>query len=116
MASSSLICANDNPFNKYILGQDAMYFQNSDNVAAYISKTKSPNIQYHQMIFNNRKQIEEIYNSNTIINQYANHFEEITRKMKTAIIKTLIHDATILNPDTNVFNNTPDHLSKIYNH
>lgn len=90
MASGSLICANDNPFNKYILGKDAMYFTNADDVAAHLSKSKCSNEEYHRLIYNNRKKIEEIYNWDLIIDQYANHFEQITGKVKTQTLMKVI--------------------------
>jgi len=90
MASNSLICANDNPFNKYILGSDAMYFTNADDVAMHLSTSKCSNEKYQQVIYNNRRKIEEIYNWDLIIDQYANHFYQIAAKVRTKALMKII--------------------------
>jgi glycosyltransferase involved in cell wall biosynthesis len=86
MASSSLICANDNFFNKSILGQDGIYFKNVTEVADHSSIRKLSNTQYQQMILNNKNKIEKIYNWDIIINQYVIHFEEIADTVKTRTV------------------------------
>src|SRR5207249_5054479 len=96
MASSSFICANDNPFNKYILGQDAMYFKSADDVVQHISKMKCSNAQHQEMILNNKKKIENIYNWDTIINQYANHLKQIAEKLKTNTVIKIITPSEIV--------------------
>lgn len=77
MASNSLICANDNPFNRYILDKDAIYFRNADEVALHLNEVKFNDPHYKPMIENNRKKISDIYAWKKIIDQYANHFMEI---------------------------------------
>lgn len=83
MASGSLICANDNPFNKYILEQDALYFKTSDDVAHYIKQVRCNLPLYQKFISNNRKKIGEKYSWSIIIDKYANHLIEIVSKTKT---------------------------------
>jgi len=83
MASKSLICANDNPFNKYILEKDALYFKTSDDVASHFKTIKYDLPIYQQMIENNKKKIEEKYTWNNIIDQYADHLKEILNRAKT---------------------------------
>jgi glycosyltransferase involved in cell wall biosynthesis len=68
MGSEALICANNNEFNSTILGNDAFYFFNSTEVKELIDKTKKSN--YIKHIEENRKKIENIFEWNTIINQY----------------------------------------------
>lgn len=100
MSSNSLICANDNPFNKYILGSDAMYFSSVDDVATHLSSVKCSNVKHQQMILNNRKKIEEIYNWDIVIDQYANHFEQITGKVLTdKLIKFITPAETMYEAD-----------------
>jgi glycosyltransferase involved in cell wall biosynthesis len=77
MASNSLICANDNPFNKYILGDDAIYFQNANDVAKHILNVVYPQDQYQLMLKENSKKITTVYDWEIITDQYANHFFNI---------------------------------------
>ncbi|HEV7350869.1 DUF1972 domain-containing protein [Telluribacter sp.] len=77
MASSSLICANDNPFNRYILGEDALYFTSHLEVAAHLQKVDKSEEKFQNLISENRRKIDEIYRWDRIIDQYAEHFEDI---------------------------------------
>jgi glycosyltransferase involved in cell wall biosynthesis len=81
MASNALICANDNPFNRYVLEEDGLYFKTAGEVAAHLQT-----IQYNEpgnllKIDNNRKKIERIYAWDKIVDQYATHFEDISRSV-----------------------------------
>lgn len=78
MASSALICANDNAFNSYILGGDAVYFRNASDVAHHVDMVKYDQPEYQQMIVNNLTKIEQKYSWDKIIDAYANHFSVIT--------------------------------------
>lgn len=80
MASNSLICANDNSFNKYILGDDALYFNDAETVALHLM-----NVDYHEkycqtMLSNNTGKITSFYDWELIVDQYANHFAAIMKK------------------------------------
>lgn len=80
MASNSLISANDNSFNKYILGEDAIYFQDADTVAYHLL-----NVDYYKdssqvILSNNTKKITTSYDWELIVDQYAKHFLEIASK------------------------------------
>lgn len=77
MASGSLICANDNPFNKYILGDDAIYFQNASDVSSHISNVKYHQDNYQLMLQANSKKITTVYDWEIISEQYANHLLNI---------------------------------------
>ncbi len=77
MASNSLICANDNPFNKYILGADALYFSDKDGVAAHLSKVSYEEEQYRATIQANRDKITNIYDWELIVDQYEKHLLEV---------------------------------------
>ncbi len=82
MASSSLICANDNPFNRYILGEDALYFTTYSEVASHLKSVNKQEQQYQQFISENRRKIDQIYRWDIIVDQYAAHFEDIYKKRK----------------------------------
>jgi len=74
MASNSLICANDNPFNRYILGNDAIYFKDSNDVALHLSQVSYHNPENQLMLTENSRKITQIYDWELITDQYANHF------------------------------------------
>ena len=78
MASSSLICANDNPFNKYILNEDALYFLTAADVADAISSTNKEDFIYQRILSRNLEKIRNEYSWDNIVNQYAAHFEHIS--------------------------------------
>lgn len=78
MASGSLICANDNIFNKAILGQDATYFRTATDVAEALMYVDYKSSKYQQMIQNNMKKIDGFYNWERIIELYIAHFNEIS--------------------------------------
>jgi glycosyltransferase involved in cell wall biosynthesis len=72
MASHALVSANDNIFNRSILGEDGFYFNSSDDVARQIdklSKTESDD-----MIENNTSKIAHQYSWPRIVDQYVEHF------------------------------------------
>jgi glycosyltransferase involved in cell wall biosynthesis len=75
MASSAFICANDNSFNRYILGDDSLYFHNSRDIAETLNNVDHTSEAYHNYINNNRKKITEVYDWNLIIAKYREHFE-----------------------------------------
>jgi glycosyltransferase involved in cell wall biosynthesis len=77
MASNSFICANDNSFNRYILGDDAIYFQDANDVALHLTNVDYHSPAYQLMLSQNRKKITNIYDWELITDQYAKHFKEI---------------------------------------
>jgi len=77
MSSNSLICANDNPFNKYILGDDALYFLTADEVATVIISTDKNAADNKLKLVNNSNKITNVYSWDIIVNQYAEHLNEI---------------------------------------
>ncbi len=78
MASQGLICAHNNIFNKSILGADAFYFENSDQVCQLIDTTDKK--EHQELIAANNHKIETLYSWPVIINQYLAHFEEILKR------------------------------------
>ncbi|TSD66992.1 glycosyltransferase family 1 protein [Inquilinus sp. KBS0705] len=80
MASNSLICANDNPFNKYILGDDALYFTNSTDVRDVVKKADKTDNKSARMLSNNHQKIEEKYSWKSIVDQYEEHFKAIAKR------------------------------------
>ncbi|WP_286767980.1 MULTISPECIES: DUF1972 domain-containing protein [Sphingobacterium] len=77
MASSSLICANSNPFNKYILGEDALYFNTATEVCEILDSVNKKEHKNISMLNANLEKIDKMYNWETIVGQYLNHFNNI---------------------------------------
>lgn len=80
MASNSLICANDNDFNRYILGNDAIYFKEVDDVVYHLLQTKYNDDRFQSMLLENIRKIENIYDWEIIVEQYAKHFKDIFKR------------------------------------
>ncbi|MFP5081177.1 DUF1972 domain-containing protein [Pedobacter sp. JCM 36344] len=77
MASRSLICANNNPFNKYILGADAIYFKSEQDVATSLLSVRKEDLNYQNMLGCNLDKIKNLYDWEIIIDQYAMHLNSI---------------------------------------
>ncbi|KIO77545.1 glycosyl transferase family 1 [Pedobacter lusitanus] len=81
MASDSLICANDNPFNRYILENDALYFNSAEDVKKHLQEVIYERDLYQLMITNNRTKITKIYDWEIITDQYAQHFKDVKGRL-----------------------------------
>lgn len=68
MGSNALICANKNEFNSTILGADALYFENNDDITHTIDSTQKTS--YEHIVTNNMDKIRQVYEWSTIIGQY----------------------------------------------
>ncbi|MNV98797.1 hypothetical protein D3C71_1940890 [compost metagenome] len=77
MASNSLICANDNPFNRYILGEDAIYFNDLHQVADHLTGLEYQEDKYQAMLKANSDKITNIYDWQLIVDQYEKHLSEV---------------------------------------
>jgi glycosyltransferase involved in cell wall biosynthesis len=75
MASSAMLVAHDNIFNKTILGKDAKYFSSSSDVYQIIISTHKN--AFPDYIDANLEKINSTYSWSTIIDQYLQHFEKI---------------------------------------
>jgi hypothetical protein len=93
MASNSLICSNDNKFNRAVLGTDAFYFSNPADVALNLTVTLKTSPCYQKMLANNLHKINTIYTCDNIINSYASHFESIVYN------RSKQHAERLLNPE-----------------
>ncbi len=72
MSSNALIVANDNIFNKSILGDDAFYFNDAKDVATVLDQTtEAKRTTFTQ---NNIQKIETLYTWDKIINDYEKLF------------------------------------------
>jgi glycosyltransferase involved in cell wall biosynthesis len=82
MASSALICANDNPFNRYVLNEDALYFNCAKDVSSVLLRVDHSLEVYKRIISNNRDKISKIYDWELIVDQYVDHFMDIKGKRR----------------------------------
>ncbi|MEI8278330.1 MAG: DUF1972 domain-containing protein [Bacteroidota bacterium] len=79
MGCSALIAANDNVFNKAVLGNDALYFANTNDVARIAHDiTEKSKHQLH--IDNNIQKIRDHYNWPRIIDEYERVMLDSVRK------------------------------------
>ena len=89
MASQSLICAHNNPFNRAILQQDAYYFDTPQEVTytlEYIEKNQEA-----YKVKNNLEKINNIYEWSMIIDQYeACLLDAVQEKSDVSKIPSLI--------------------------
>lgn len=74
MASSTLICAHNNIFNKSIIGTDGLYFDTSDDIALHLKNVKKE--EYSTSVSANMSKIETTYSWDQINNQYIDLFEK----------------------------------------
>ena len=77
MSSNAFIVANNNIFNKSILGEHALYFDNSDDVAKILRNDLSSERQ--DFIEGNLKKIETLYTWDKIINDYEELFIKLAK-------------------------------------
>lgn len=68
MSSKALIAAHDNPFNKSVLQNDALYFSDASDVKRIIETDQG--CDREQMVSNNFCKIKDQFNWQTIISQY----------------------------------------------
>lgn len=74
MASNAYIAAHDNPFNKFVLGQDAYYFSNLSDIIDIIEYQNGYNKE--RFVKNNRLKIENIYNWEKVAEEYLKQFNK----------------------------------------
>lgn len=78
MASSAFICAHDNIFNRAILNEDAHYFHASKDVSVLLENQSK--IDNKELIVRNIDKIKKLYTWDKIVDQYEQHFYDITNQ------------------------------------
>ena len=73
MASSALICAHDNPFNRSVLGKNAFYLNSEDDIEKLINRNPSRDI-FERFIEDNLLLIKDKYDKKQIIKDYYTLF------------------------------------------
>ena len=74
MASSAMICAHDNPYNKSVLQENALYFKTANDITALIKNGASKEA-YKEFIEPNRNRVTDKFLLNNIIQSYYNLFK-----------------------------------------
>ena len=75
MAGRALIAAHDNPFNKAVIGKDALFFNNSSDIRNIINRSRNF-VKQEMMINNNFLKIQQKYSWPLIVNYYEQFFYE----------------------------------------
>jgi glycosyltransferase involved in cell wall biosynthesis len=72
MASSCVICAHDNKFNRAVLGENGYYFCNSHDISELLKKANGEVTDEKRKIYiqNNLNRISKKYDPERIINKY----------------------------------------------
>ena len=87
MASGSLICANDNIFNRHVLNDDAYYFRTSGEISKLLNEISFGSLHQQNMIERNIVKINEKYNWVEIVKLYEEHFYDILTRRISRIKK-----------------------------
>lgn len=69
MASSALICAHNNDFNRAILGEEGFYFSDTEEVAQHIRRIRKDEIDT-KVLDGNREKIKSLYSWEKIVEDY----------------------------------------------
>lgn len=77
MGAQSFICAHKNIFNAAILGEDALYFENMEDVKFHLENSSRASLP--DAITNNLKKVGELYTWKIIADQYVTHFNSIQK-------------------------------------
>lgn len=78
MASQSFIIAHKNPFNESILGNDALYFENKNDIKKSIEKIESLDAADRQAIVEeNLNKIKTLYSWDTVVTQHEKLFTSL---------------------------------------
>lgn len=78
MGSQAFICAHKNVFNAAILEEDALYFENADEITYHLDHSTRASLP--NSVANNLDKVRFKYSWESIGNQYLDHFKQILRK------------------------------------
>ncbi len=82
MATSCLICANDNPYNRSVLNENALYFKKSSDIKKILDE-EIFKVDFSNLKHENLLSIEQNYNFQKIIDEYYNVFFDLLNKKKS---------------------------------
>jgi len=75
MASSAMICSHDNPYNKSVLGDNALFFKSADDIKGFLNNgaSKDENVKF---IEPNRQRVKDNFLLDDVIEKYYELFKE----------------------------------------
>jgi len=79
MASGAFIFAHDNPYNKWVLNENAVYFHSADDLKQKLEKLHEPERLGKDMILNNLDRIDKDFQWDSIIRQYEELFIHLVK-------------------------------------
>lgn len=82
MASNAFIIANDNIFNRSILGDEAFYFKNSEDVSGLLSLKKQ---EHPKFAIKNRDKVTSLYSWDRINSHYENYLLNCLKEFNKGI-------------------------------
>jgi len=77
MAARALIAAHDNPFNRHVLGDDALYFRNQNDIRRLLEGSTPGSTRRKTMIENNHRRIRSEYAWSRIVDAYESLFQKV---------------------------------------
>jgi len=80
MSAGAWIIAHDNPFNRYILEEDALYFESEDDLSGLLKEMDKRQTSSREMISNNQEKIRTEYQWAHIIKRYENLFQGLLNR------------------------------------
>jgi len=92
MAAGAKICAHDNLFNKAVLGNNASYFKNENQISTLLDNSTKKELDWETRINNNIEKIKNTYNWDFIIEEYKLLFQSMKQTMPGIISEKLDHD------------------------
>jgi glycosyltransferase involved in cell wall biosynthesis len=87
MASGSFVVANDNPFNRHILGDEALYFNTPEEVTTHLLSVSKLDPHFMSFVKKNEQKIKDIYSWETITSSYEAHFNKIKEDKRRFAMK-----------------------------
>jgi glycosyltransferase involved in cell wall biosynthesis len=82
MAAGSLIIAHDNKFNRIILKENALYFNNAEDITGILLSEKDWINKKESLVEENLKIIQQLYQWEEVTNQYEDLFKSLIYKNK----------------------------------
>ena len=80
MAAGTRIIAHDNPFNRYILEEDSLYFKSKEELTLLLGEMENNLSSAPEMIRNNQDKIRKLYQWVDIIKRYEDLFQDLIDK------------------------------------
>lgn len=93
MASKAVVVAHDNPFNRAVLGKNALYFADARGVAAILER-KTPAPEESEMVETNFRKIQSLYSWEKITSAYEQFMLECYAEKHQLLSRPAVPDLT----------------------